>query len=121
MVAATAQPRFASAVARPPETASLLLVEPEESKEFADVVALLGGVAHGDVGVDAIAVSAADSFAHDVAGFDQVGDDALGGSLGDSDALADITESRVRVAVEAEKDLGVVGEEPPGLVVVFRA
>ena len=81
-------------------------------------MAVLGGVTHGYVGSDAVPVSTADSFALDVAGFDEVGDDALGGSLGDSDALADITESRIRVAAEAEKDLGVVGEEPPGLVVV---
>ena len=82
-------------------------------------MAVLGGVTHGDVGVDAVVVSTAVPFALHVARFDQVGDDALGGSLGDSDALADITESRVRIAVEAEKDLGVVGEEPPGPVVVF--
>ena len=68
-----------------------------------------------------VVVSTAGPFALHVAGFDQVGDDALGGPLGDSDALGDVTESRVRVAVEAEKDLGVVREEPPGLVVVFRA
>jgi len=65
VVAATVQPRFASVVARRPETAFLLLVEPEESKEFADVVALLGGVAHGDVGVDAVVVAAADAVAFD--------------------------------------------------------
>ena len=84
-------------------------------------MAALGGVTHGDVGVDGVVVSTTGPLALHVAGFDQVGDDALGGSLGDSDALADITESRVRVAVEAEKDLGVVREEPPGLFVVLRA
>ena len=84
-------------------------------------MAVLGGVAHGDVGVDAVAVSAADPFALDVAGFDQVGDDSLGGSLGDSHPFGDVTGSRVRVALEAEKDLGVVREEPPRLVGVFRA
>jgi len=76
-------------------------------------VAVLGGVTHGYVGSDAVVVSAADPFALDVSGFDQVGDDALGGSLGDSNALGDVTESRGRVVVEAEKDLGVVREEPP--------
>ena len=84
-------------------------------------MAVLGGVAHGDVGVDAVAVSTADPFALDVAGFDEVGDDALGGTLGDPNALGDVTEPRVRIADEAEKDLGVVREEPPGLAVVFRA
>ena len=84
-------------------------------------MAVLGGVTHGYVGSDAVAVSTADPFALDVAGFDQVGDDALGGSLGDSNALGDVTESRARVAVEAEKDLGVVREEPPRLVFVSSA
>jgi len=82
---------------------------------LADLVAVLGGVPHGYVGSDAVVVPTADAFALDVAGFDQVGDDALGGSLGDSNALGDVTESRVRIVVEAEKDLGVVREEPPRL------
>jgi hypothetical protein len=93
----------------------------EESQEFADLVALLSGVAHGGVGVDAVTVSAAYSFALDVAGFDQVGDDALSRSLGDSDPVGDVTESRVRVALDAEKNLGVVREEPPGLPGAFQA
>ena len=91
------------------------VVQLQELQELADLVAVLGGVAHGDVGVDAIAVSTADAFALDVAGVDQVGDDALGGAFGDTDALRDVTESRVRIADETEQDLGVVGEEPPGL------
>ena len=88
---------------------------------MADLVAVLGGVTHGYVGSDAVAVSTADPFALDVAGFDQVGDDALGGSLGDSNALGDVTESRVRIVVEAEKDLGVVREEPPRLAFISSA
>ena len=59
---------------------------------MADLVAVLGGVTHGYVGSDAVAVSTADPFALNVAGFDQVGDDALGGSLGDSNALGDVTD-----------------------------
>ena len=51
----------------------------------------LGGVAHGDGGVDAVAVSTADPFTLDVAGFHQVGDDPLGGPLGDSNPLGDVT------------------------------
>ena len=84
-------------------------------------MALLGGVTHGYVGSDAVAVSTADSFALDVAGFDEVGDDALGGSLGDTNALGDLTESRVRVAVDTEEDLGVVREEPPRVAFVSSA
>ena len=88
---------------------------------MADLVAVLGGVTHGYVSSDAVVVTPANPFALDVAGFDQVGDDALGGSFGDPNALCDVTESRVRVAVEAEKDLGVVREEPPRLAFVSSA
>jgi len=88
---------------------------------LADLVAVLGGVTHGYVGSDAVVVSAADPFAFDVAGFDQVGDDALGGSLGDSNGLGDVPESGVRAVGGAGKDLGVVREEPPRLVFVSSA
>jgi hypothetical protein len=94
------------------------VVELEEPKELADVVTLLGGVAHGDVGVDAVVVASPDAFAFDVAGFDQVGDDALCGALGDADHLGDVAEPDVGVALDAEQHLGVVREEPPGLVAV---
>jgi hypothetical protein len=104
-----------------PPWRGLVGLQPEESQEFADLVPLLSGVAHGGVNVDAVAVSAADSFAFDVAGFDQVGDDALGRSLGDSDPLGDVTESRVWIALDAKKNLGVVREEPPRLLGVFQA
>jgi hypothetical protein len=100
---------------------NLVLLQLQEFQELADLVAFLGGVAHGDVGVDAVAVATADPFALDVPGFNQVGDDPLSGSLGDSNVLRDVTEPRVRVAVEEEKDLGVVREEPPRLVIVVSA
>ena len=90
----------------------------QEFQEFADLMAVLGGVTHGDVGVDAVVVSTSDAFAFDVAGFHQFGDDALGGPFGDSNRLGDVTEPCVGVAVEAEEDLGVVREEPPRLAVV---
>ena len=77
-------------------------------------MAVLGGVAHGDLGVDAVVVAAADSFAFHVAGFDQVGDDALRGALGDPDGLGDVAEADVGFALDAEQHLGVVREEPPG-------
>ena len=88
---------------------------------MADVVAVLGGVTHGYVGSDAVVVSPADAFALDVPGFDEVGDDALGGSFGDANALSDVAESRVRIVVEAEQDLGVVREGPPRLAFVSSA
>jgi hypothetical protein len=80
----------------------------EKLNEFADVVAALSGVAHGGVEAEGVVVSPPDSFAGDVARVDQVGDDPLGRPLGDADALGEVAEPCVWVAVEAEKDLGVV-------------
>lgn len=84
-------------------------------------MAALGRVAHRDVRVDAVAIATADSFTLDVPGFDQVGHDPLSGSLGDSNVFRDVTEPCVRVAVEEEKDLGVVREEPPRLTIIVSA
>ena len=82
-------------------------------------MAFLGGVAHGGVGVDVVAVASAGALAFDVAGFDEVGDDALGGSFGDSDLFGDVAETDGGVALDAEEHLRVVGEEPPGFLVVW--
>ena len=75
----------------------------------------LGGVAHGVFVVDGVVVASSDADFLDVSGFDQVGEDALGCTLGDADAFGDVAESDVVCLGEAEEDLGVVGEEGPGL------
>ena len=100
---------------------ALVSLHLQEFQEFADLMAVLGGVAHRDVGVDAVVVATADPFALDVAGFHQLGDDALGGPFCDPDALGDVTEPGVRVSVDAEKDLGVVRKEPPCLAVFLSS
>ena len=78
----------------------------EEAEELADVVAVLGGVAHRDVGIDAVAVATTDALAVHVAALDQIGDDALRGALRDANGLGDVAVARVRVATEAQKDTG---------------
>ena len=75
----------------------------------------LGGVTHGVFAVDGVVVASSDADCLDVPGFDQVGDDALGCAFGDADALGDVAEPDVVCLGEAEEDLGVVGEEGPGL------
>lgn len=74
----------------------------------------LGGVTHSDVAVDRVVTAAAVSFAFDVAGLDEVGDDALGCSFGDSDGVGDVPEAGLGVARDAEEHLSMVGEEVPG-------
>jgi len=90
----------------------------EELEQDADFDSLLGRVAHVHVRVDPILVSAAVALSVDEAGLNKVGEDPLGGALGDPDLFSDVAEPDVRSASDAEKDLGVVGEEPPSAGVV---
>jgi hypothetical protein len=76
----------------------------------------LGGVAHLDVAVDRVVVSAPDAFAFDEPCVDEVGEDSLGGALGDSDVECDVAEPDLGVVGDAEEHLGVVGDEAPAAV-----
>jgi hypothetical protein len=88
-----------------------------ELEECSDFDVLLGWVAHVAVLVDAVAVAAAVAVALDISRLDEVGEDALCGSLGDPDLLGDVAEPDVWCAGDAEEHLGVVGEEAPGMPV----
>jgi hypothetical protein len=86
----------------------------EEVEEAGDLDSFLCGVAHVCFGVDPVVVSSSLALAVDVASFDEVAEDALGGAFGDSDVVGDVAEPDVRVLGDGEQDLGVVGEECPG-------
>jgi hypothetical protein len=90
----------------------------EELEQDADFDSLLGRVAHVHVRIDPILVSAAAALSVDETRLNKVGEDPLGGALGDPDLFGDVAEPDVRSAGYAEKDLGVVGEEPPGTRIV---
>ncbi len=87
----------------------------EELEQDADFDSLLGGMAHVRVRVDPVLVSAAVALPVDEARLDKVGEDPLGGALGDPDLFSNIAKPDVRSAGDAEEDLGVVGEEAPGV------
>jgi hypothetical protein len=87
----------------------------DEVEEGPDFDVFLRWVAHVPVFVDAVAVAATFPLAVDEPGLDEVGDDALGGSLGDPDLLGDVSKPDVRHAGDAEEHLRVVGEEPPAV------
>jgi hypothetical protein len=89
----------------------------EQVEEAADLLADLCSVTHCLVAVDVVAVASADSDPVDVARFDEVGEDPLGGSFGDSDRFRDVTEADFWVSSETEEHLAVVGEERPTLLV----
>jgi hypothetical protein len=90
------------------------MYEVEEGPDF-DV--LLRWVAHVLVLVDAVAVAATVALALDVSRFDEVGEDALCGSLGDPDLFGNVSKPDVWRAGDAEEHLRVVGEEPPVVAV----
>jgi hypothetical protein len=85
----------------------------EEVEELADIVSELSRVAHLDVAVDRVAVSASDALPLDEARLDEVGDDSLGGAFGDPDVEGDIAQPDLGVVGDAKEHLGVVGDEPP--------
>ena len=49
----------------------------------------------------------------DVAGLNEVSQDALGGSEGDADSVGDVAQANIGVAGDAEQHLRVVGDELP--------
>jgi hypothetical protein len=94
-----------------------LVGDVSEAEEGADLDVLLRWVAHVLVLVDAVAVASTVALALDVSGLDQVGEDSLGGSLGDPDLLGNVAKPDVWRAGDAEEHLRVVGEEAPGALV----
>jgi hypothetical protein len=88
-----------------------------EVEEGADFDVLLCWVAHVPVLVDAVAVAATGALALDVSRLDEVGDDALCGSLGDPNLFGHVSKPDVWHAGDAEEHLRVVGEEAPGMPV----
>jgi hypothetical protein len=82
-------------------------------------VAVLGGVSeHRCFSVDDVAVPAAVPLALDVAGLDEVSQDALGGSKRDADGVGDVAQADIGVAGDAEQHLRVVRDELPAPVSV---
>jgi hypothetical protein len=65
------------------------------------------------VSLDLVAVAAAVLVLQHVAGFGEVGDDAVGAAFGDAQTRRDVAQSRARVMGDAQQDPGVVGQETP--------
>jgi len=85
---------------------------------------LLGqGVAERQLGLDLVAVPSSLPLAHHVTLLDQLGDDSVGGALGDPDGGCDVAEPDAGVASHADQDVRVVGQKVPaggGLLRVLR-
>lgn len=85
----------------------------EDGEQLADPLVTGERVREWQVGVDEVAVASTGAVARYVAGVGQLGDDAVGGSFGDADALADVAQSHTRLFGDADEDLGVISEEGP--------
>ena len=91
-----------------------LAVRVEDFYERSDGEIAEDGVAEMAAGVDLVVVSASDFRASDVSVGDEVGEDPLRGSFGDSDLLGDVACPGFRVTCDAEKHVRVVSQEHPG-------
>jgi len=75
---------------------------------------ILDRMAERPIGADPVAVATANPLADDVLLRLQLLEDALNGALGDPDAGRDVANPGFGVFPDAEKDVGVVGQESPG-------
>jgi len=66
-----------------------------------------------------VTISASDSGNSYITRFFEIGENCLGASLGDSNCVGDIANSRIRVATEMDKDMTVIGKKGP-LATYFR-
>ena len=68
-------------------------------------------MAQGELVMDLVHVAPALSATGEVALALELADDAVGGALGDADAVGDLTQPQVGVARDAQEHVRVVGEE----------
>ena len=84
-----------------------------EGEDVADGRFLAGRFGQRQVRLDLVAVAAAVFLFHHIAGFGEVGDDAVGAALGDAQAGRDVAQSRARVMGDVQQHPGVAGQETP--------
>lgn len=82
-------------------------------EQLADPVILFQRMAERKLGVNLVAVPAADARAGDVAGSDEVGDDVLSGAERDADPVADVLDPDAGIRSDADEGVRVVREERP--------
>src|SRR5207244_10703008 len=85
----------------------------EEAEKLADLPLAGERVRERKVWLDRVAVAPAVSLAGEVARCLELGDDAVGGALGDPDPLADLPQGQPGLIRDAEQQLTVVGQERP--------
>ncbi len=85
----------------------------EHAEDLADVVVAFERMAQRKGGVELVAVAAALAVSLQVAIVDELGHDALRCAFGDADGAGHVSQAHLRVASQAQQDVGVVREERP--------
>ena len=88
-------------------------ISQQHGEDLADGGLPAGRLGQWQVGLDPVAVAAAVSLLHHVAGLGEVGDDAMSGALGDAQAGGDVAQPDPWVVGDAQQHPGVVGQETP--------
>jgi hypothetical protein len=89
----------------------------EESDQLSDSVVAVLRVAEGELAVDHVLVAASDAGLGQVAGLLQLAHDLPDRSFGDADGGGDVSQASARVLGDAREYMGVVGNEPPDVIV----
>jgi hypothetical protein len=85
----------------------------QDLEQVADLALLLEGVTQGTPRHDRVAIASALPLAQQVARFDQLGQDPVGGALGNADRRGDVADADPGVVSHADEDVGVVGQKVP--------
>ena len=85
----------------------------EQLEELADLALLGERMTKRQLRPHLVVVAPALALAHQVALVDQLGDDPVGGSLGDADGGRDVAQANAGVASDTDEHMGVIGEEVP--------
>jgi hypothetical protein len=85
----------------------------QQGQDFADRALMPVRFRQRQVRLDVVAIAAAVLLLDDIAGLDQVRDDAERAALGDVQAGRDVTQAHPGVVSHAQQDPGVIGQEGP--------
>jgi hypothetical protein len=96
-----------------PSAVGDLLALRQNLEQLADLPLLDEGMPQGKLRLDLVAVPPALSLAQHVALFDQLGQNPVGGTLGDAYRSGNVAQSDARVMSHTYKDVGVVGQKVP--------
>jgi len=80
----------------------------------------LRGMPHAALSVEHVPIAAADALALEIAGVDEVVDDALGRSLRYSDRVRDVAQPDIGIPLDGQQHLRVAGEKLPRTASYFR-